>query len=718
MQELNGIVESVLFQAPENTFCVFKINEQAQGLTCIVYKGIAPYIGEQITLQGEWVEHAKFGKQFQAKSLTIIPPSSKEGMERFLASGIIKGIGKAMAKRIVDHFGEETLQIMNAASMRLTEVSGIGAKKAQDIIQSYAEIAEMRELMIFLESYGISSSYAPKLQSNYGSQAINKLRDNPYALASEVHGIGFKTADRIALSMGFEVDSPLRLRAGIEFAVGKIATLGHTCISLQALTDQTAKMLQAEPEYVYNLLEDLLEKKRLRSEEFQNTQLVYPEYLYQAECIVARRLLRLKDQARAVGKIDVEAIIGDWESKEAIKLADIQKQAIQSTVQHGVLVLTGGPGTGKTTIIRGIIKVLEKAGCEILLAAPTGRAARRLAESAGREAKTIHRLLEYNPAEGRFAFARNEYQPLEADVVIVDEASMLDIVLASYLLRALATGCRLVLVGDIDQLPSVGAGNVLGDIIRSESMPVIRLQEVFRQAEQSSIVVNAHKINQGKLPDLNKNADFVFRELAEEQAVADLIAQTYLEKLNTHGQQELQVLAPMHKQVCGVQNLNKILQQLVNPASEEKEEINTVKYVFREGDKVMQIKNNYEKDVFNGDIGIITSIAGQVSVRFPEKGGADSVVYAKGELDELELAYAISVHKAQGSEYKCVLLPLVLGHYIMLQRNLLYTAITRAKSEVFLAGKLQALKAAVANNKTHLRYSLLKERLQGVLPCS
>ena len=718
MQELSGIVENVLFQAPENTFCVFKINEQTQGLTCIVYKGIAPYIGEQITLQGEWIEHAKFGKQFQAKSLNIIPPSSKEGMERFLASGIIKGIGKAMAKRIVDHFGEETLQIMNMASTRLTEVAGIGQKKAQDIIQSYAEVAEMRELMIFLESYGISSSYAPKLQSNYGGQAITKLRENPYALASEVQGIGFKTADRMALSMGFEVDSPQRLRAGIEFAVGKIATLGHTCISLQALTEQTTKMLQAEPEYIYNLLEDLLEKKKLRSEEFQNTQLVYPEYLYQAECIVARRLLRLKDQAREVGKIDVDEIIGNWEANENIKLADIQKQAIHSTVQHGVLVLTGGPGTGKTTIIRGIIKVLEKAGCEILLAAPTGRAARRLAESAGKEAKTIHRLLEYNPSEGRFSFARNEYQPLEADVVIVDEASMLDIVLASYLLRALATGCRLVLVGDIDQLPSVGAGNVLGDIIRSESMPVIRLQEVFRQAEQSSIVLNAHKINQGKMPDFNKNADFIFRELLDEQAVADLIAQTYLQKLQTHSQQDLQVLAPMHKQVCGVQNLNKLLQQLVNPASEEKEEINTLKYVFREGDKVMQIKNNYEKDVFNGDIGLITTIAGQVSVRFPEKGGVDEVVYTKGELDELELAYAISVHKAQGSEYKCVLLPLVLGHYIMLQRNLLYTAITRAKSEVFLAGKLQALKAALMNNKTHLRYSLLKERLQGVLPCS
>lgn len=716
MLEITGIVENVVFQAPEHTFCVFRMNEQANGMVSVVYRGAAPYIGEMIALSGQWGEHPKFGKQFQASSMKSVPPSTRESIERFLASGIIRGVGKVMAKRIVDHFGETTMQILNKDSSRLTEVSGIGRKKAREIIESYAEVAEMRELMLFLESYGISSGYAVKLQANYGAGAIDQLKENPYALASEVHGIGFKTADRIAMSMGIEINSTLRLRAGIEYAITKIAAMGHTCIDMHVLAKQTAELLQIEQEEIGQLLNELIDSKRLRTESCYDTQLVYPEYLYQAECIVARRLLKLKDKARPVDQIDVKEVIEKWQEQEKILLADVQMQAIESAVEHGVLVLTGGPGTGKTTIIKGIIKALEQAGCQILLAAPTGRAARRLAESTGREARTIHRMLEYQPSEGRFAFGRNEYEPLEADVVIVDEASMLDIVLANYLLRALATGCRLVLVGDIDQLPSVGAGNVLSDIIRSGSMPVIRLTQVFRQADESSIVMNAHKINQGAMPILNKSADFSFMDIDSEEQVAAQIAQLYLHKLDEYSQQEIQVLAPMHKQVCGVQNLNKLLQSIVNPEDEEnKAEVNTLKYLFREGDKVMQIKNNYDKDVFNGDIGIIHSIDSVVNVSYPER--TELVSYSKAELDELELAYAISVHKSQGSEYKCVLLAMVMGHYVMLQRNLLYTAVTRAKESVHILGKLRAIQLAIGNNKTKLRYSLLKERLTGELSC-
>lgn len=716
MQNFTGIVESIVFQAPENTFCVMRINEDAQGSICVVYKGPAPYIGENVEMSGTWVEHPRFGKQLKAEYIKSIVPTGKPAIEKFLASGIIKGVGKAMAARIVAHFGEETLTILNTSSMRLTEVAGIGKKKAKDIIESYAEVAEMRELMLFLESYGISSSYAMRLQLNYGAGAIDKLKENPYELASEVKGIGFKTADRIAMAIGMEANAPARLRAGIEYAINKIAAMGHTCLDMNTLATQTAELLQTELSYVEDLLHELVITKRLRTEEYYDTQLVYPEYLYQAECIVARRLLKLKDRAKAVDEIDVKTIIDKWQRQENIQLADIQMQAIESAVQHGVLVLTGGPGTGKTTIIKGIIKALEAAGCEILLAAPTGRAARRLAESTGREAKTIHRMLEYNPGEGLSSFARNEYEPLQADVVIVDEASMLDVLLSNYLLRALPVGCRVVLVGDIDQLPAVGAGNVLSDIIRSGSMPVIRLTQVFRQTDESSIVVNAHKINSGEMPIIGKNEDFVFVDGGEESLAAEKIASLYLQKMKLYKQSEIQVLSPMHKQVCGVQNLNRLLQQKVNPETDGKQEINTLKYLLRSGDKVMQIKNNYEKDVFNGDIGIIENIAdSKVWVRYPER--AENIVYEKADLEELELAYAISVHKSQGSEYKCVILAMVLGHYIMLQRNLLYTAITRAKKEVCIVGKLRALQLAIANNKTHMRYSLLKERLLGELPC-
>ena len=716
MEQIKGIVENIVFQAPENTFCVLRLTEERQGSVCVVYKGMAPYIGEQIELSGVWIQHPKFGRQFQAKSMKSSPPCGNDSVERFLASGIIRGVGKVMAARIVAYFGEDTLNVMNTDGQRLTEVAGIGRKKAKEILESYAEVAEMRELMIFLETYGLSSSYAMKLQANYGAGAIDKLKENPYDMASEVRGIGFKTADRIALALGLEKNSPQRLRAGIEYAITKISAMGHTCVDLHTLATQTADLLQIEQATIQTLLDELIYSKRLRTEECYDTQLVYPEYLYQAECIVARRLLKLRDQARPVDAVDVQKVIERWQKQENIELADVQVQAIESAVSHGVLVLTGGPGTGKTTIIKGIIKALEESGCEILLAAPTGRAARRLADSTGREAKTIHRMLEYKPAEGISNFGRNEYESLQADVVIVDEASMLDILLSNYLLRALPTGCRLVLVGDVDQLPAVGAGNVLNDIIRSGSMPVIRLTRVFRQHDQSSIVINAHKINSGQMPVLNEDADFAFIDIDDEQQVANAIASQYIAKMKEYNQAEMQVLAPMHKQVCGVQNLNKLLQEKVNPESDDKHEIVTFKYLFREGDKVMQIKNNYDKDVFNGDIGIIGSIDGSnVHVDYPERLGA--VVYEKSELDELELAYAISVHKSQGSEYKYVLLAMVMGHYIMLQRNLLYTAITRAKKEVSIMGHLKALRAAIGNNKTNKRYSLLKERLKGELSC-
>lgn len=715
MEKLEGIIADIVFQSDDGMYSVLRVENKKLGKFTVVYHGSAPYMGEQISAEGDWVEHARFGQQFNAAFLQVVKPTSAAGIERFLASGALPGIGAVMAARIVEMFGADTLTVLEQYPERLAKVKGISAKKAAAIAEAYQALSGLRELMIFLEANGVSSGYAAKLQAVYGNTAITRLKENPYSLVNDIEGIGFKTADRIAMAMGLEHDCKERLVAGISYALTSAAGAGHTCVPEELLVRETARVLVVDREAVQQVFNELLDNDRLRLEDVGGVRFIYPEYLYRAEVQTARRLLYLRDQAKPITRVNADTVIAAWEREADIKLAEAQRQAIYSSLEHGVFVLTGGPGTGKTTVVKGILNVLEKAGCRILLAAPTGRAARRLADSAGHPALTVHRLLEYQPTGDGLCFGKDDEEPLDAEAIIIDEASMLDINLTYHLLKAVPGGCRLIFVGDVDQLPSVGAGSVLKDIIRSGKMPVVRLENVFRQAEVSPIVLNAHRINHGQMPEFiaGVNSEFALQEFSDEQIAAEFVARTYAEMTMDGDWRKVQVLSPMHKGACGVQNLNKILQQYINPPSAKKSEINIAGSVLREGDKIMQIRNNYEKDVFNGDIGRICKIEGKtITVDYPERAEGDFVVYSEGECEELQLAYAMSVHKSQGSEYPYVILLMVSSHYIMLQRNLLYTAVTRAKQKVLVVGSKRAVLTAVENDRTRRRHSLLAERLQ------
>lgn len=711
MEKTEGTVENIIFQSDDKRFCVFRMKCASDGMITAVYHGAAPFMGEMIRVTGEWISHPRFGRQFNITGYQSVMPDSAEGVERFLSSGAVRGVGKTMASRIVEFFGKDTLEILGKNPERLAEIPGIGAKKAEIIGKSYSEISDLREIMLFLEQNGVSGSYAAKLQIAYGDTAIDRMKINPYILITDIEGIGFKTADRIALSLGFDLASTERIRAGIIYVLNMAASGGHTCIPEEELLRYAERVLQADYMVVETVFRDMVEKDMLRTEDWGGQRFIYPEYLYRAETGVAHMLLALRDHPESLGKVDEEKIMEEWEAEAGIELAEAQKEAIRSSLKFGVFALTGGPGTGKTTIIKGILSVLKRAGCKVLLAAPTGRAARRLEAAAGEKAQTVHRMLEYNVSG---TFGKNAEDLLEAQAVIVDEASMLDIALFYHLLEALPLGCRLVLAGDVDQLPSVGPGSVLKDIIQSGKMPVVRLREIFRQAEISPIVRNAHRINRGMMPECVSDSDFSMMEFEEEEQAAAYITNFYADKTRDGRWQALQVLSPMHKGACGVRNLNSLLQMRVNPPSPEKNEIlRPDGTVLRLGDKVMQIRNNYEKDVYNGDIGQIVNIKEkEVTVWYPDRQDDEYVCYSESEYDELQLAYALSVHKSQGSEYSQIVLALMPGHYIMLQRNLLYTAVTRAREKVVLVGTRAALYTAVSNDRTKRRYSLLKERLQ------
>ena len=716
LETLEVTIKNIVFQTGEGTFSVFRAVNKELGVVTCVYRGKAPYAGEQVSLTGAWTTHPRFGRQFQVKSWEARKPSGRDALVRMLGSGAVKGIGPSLAQRIVDCFGEAALDVLENHPERLQEVSGIGKKKARAIMESYGELRESRKLILFLEQHGISGNFAPRIQSLYGGTAITRITNNPYCLAEDVDGIGFVTADRMARSLGFEAGSEDRIRAGIRYVLMNSANEGHTCVPDTWLIEKTARTLQLAAEKVRTVYAKLLSQDILRTEDLGGGRTcVYAEYLYRAEAGVAKRLLLLRDKVNSLWKVDYEAIIRQWEADADIRLAPEQIEAIRASVSHGVFVLTGGPGTGKTTVVKGILSVLRKAGCHIQLAAPTGRAAKRLSESAGEPALTVHRLLEYTPGsdDGEPLWGRNEDNPVDADAVIVDEASMMDIVLMYNLLRALPIGCRLILVGDINHLPSVGPGSVLKDIIRSGTMPIVRLENVFRQAQLSPIVRNAHRINQGLMPEWKGEKDFVFTPFASEEETMRYIVDLYEKLVRTQSWENVQVLTPMHKNVCGVENLNRLLQGRVNPPAPDKPELTLGLLSFREGDKVMQIRNNYEKNVFNGDLGTIERIQGKyVLVSFPDRPEDPHVGYDGAEVEDLRLAYAMSVHKAQGSEYAVVIMPLVPSHYILLQRNLFYTAVTRARKQVYLAGSLKAMQMAVGNDRTQKRYSLLAERLK------
>lgn len=716
MEKICGTVDTIIFASQDNRFTVLKLSpEKLSTQITVTLNGIAPLIGQLLEIEGEWVKHPKFGQQFKATTYKTVAPTEISGIEKFLASGAINGIGPAMAKKIVAEFGEKTLEIIAKSPNELLKVPGIGKKTAEKISTSYLEQSELTEIMVWLENHGISNAYAGKIFAKYGSFAIDIMEKDIYRLFQDIEGIGFLTADKLAFNLGIQREDKRRIISGIDYALMQLCNNGHCCIPEMALVDKTAKILQVNNQIIFTILKERIDNGSLNTEVVGGETLIYPPYLYYAEKKVATRLLQLQQATEPLSEDNLSLFIKVWEKDNQIQLAQKQKEAIKACLHHGVLVLTGGPGTGKTTVIKGILSILKAQGLKIRLAAPTGRAAKRLSETTGQKALTIHRLLEANNLAQddnlQLGFSKDIDDQLDADVIILDEVSMVDIVLMHHFLNAVPDGCRIILVGDTDQLPAVGPGSVLKDIICSQKIPAIRLDEIFRQAQTSMIIQNAHIINAGRLPDLRKQySDFVFYELNDDTSITQKILDLCTKDLPHEGfnvLKDVQVLSPMHRFLCGVENLNLMLQEQLNPKKNQ-DELKYSSQTFRVGDKVMHIRNNYQKNVFNGDIGFIQDINNEkLTVDYFDH----IVTYEKNELNELTLAYASSVHKSQGSEYKVVIIPLSTSHYIMLQRNLLYTAITRAKQKVIIIGSKKALMTAVQSNRTQKRYTLLAERL-------
>lgn len=716
MEKICGTVDTIIFASQDNRFTVLKLSpEKLSTQITVTLNGIAPLIGQLLEIEGEWVKHPKFGQQFKATTYKTVAPTEISGIEKFLASGAINGIGPAMAKKIVAEFGEKTLEIIAKSPNELLKVPGIGKKTAEKISTSYLEQSELTEIMVWLENHGISNTYAGKIFAKYGSFAIDIMEKDIYRLFQDIEGIGFLTADKLAFNLGIQREDKRRIISGIDYALMQLCNNGHCCIPEMALVDKTAKILQVNNQIIFTILKERIDNGSLNTEVVGGETLIYPPYLYYAEKKVAMRLLQLQQATEPLSEDNLSLFIKVWEKDNQIQLAQKQKEAIKACLHHGVLVLTGGPGTGKTTVIKGILSILKAQGLKIRLAAPTGRAAKRLSETTGQKALTIHRLLEANNLAQddnlQLGFSKDINDQLDADVIILDEVSMVDIVLMHHFLNAVPDGCRIILVGDTDQLPAVGPGSVLKDIIRSQKIPAIRLDEIFRQAQTSMIIQNAHIINAGRLPDIRKQySDFVFYELNDDTSITQKILDLCTKDFPHEGfdvLKDVQVLSPMHRFLCGVENLNLMLQEQLNPKKNQ-DELKYSSQTFRVGDKVMHIRNNYQKNVFNGDIGFIQDINNEkLTVDYFDH----IVTYEKNELNELTLAYASSVHKSQGSEYKVVIIPLSTSHYIMLQRNLLYTAITRAKQKVIIIGSKKALMTAIQSNRTQKRYTLLAERL-------
>lgn len=716
MEKICGTVDTIIFASQDNRFTVLKLSpEKLSTQITVTLNGMAPLIGQLLEIEGEWVKHPKFGQQFKATTYKTVAPTEISGIEKFLASGAINGIGPAMAKKIVAEFGEKTLEIIAKSPNELLKVPGIGKKTAEKISTSYLEQSELTEIMVWLENHGISNTYAGKIFAKYGSFAIDIMEKDIYRLFQDIEGIGFLTADKLAFNLGIQREDKRRIISGIDYALMQLCNNGHCCIPEMALVDKTAKILQVNNQIIFTILKERIDNGSLNTEVVGGETLIYPPYLYYAEKKVAMRLLQLQQATEPLSEDNLSLFIKVWEKDNQIQLAQKQKEAIKACLHHGVLVLTGGPGTGKTTVIKGILSILKAQGLKIRLAAPTGRAAKRLSETTGQKALTIHRLLEANNLAQddnlQLGFSKDIDDQLDADVIILDEVSMVDIVLMHHFLNAVPDGCRIILVGDTDQLPAVGPGSVLKDIIHSQKIPAIRLDEIFRQAQTSMIIQNAHIINAGRLPDLRRQySDFVFYELNDDTSITQKILDLCTKDLPHEGfdvLKDVQVLSPMHRFLCGVENLNLMLQEQLNPKKNQ-DELKYSSQTFRVGDKVMHIRNNYQKNVFNGDIGFIQDINNEkLTVDYFDH----IVTYEKNELNELTLAYASSVHKSQGSEYKVVIIPLSTSHYIMLQRNLLYTAITRAKQKVIIIGSKKALITAIQSNRTQKRYTLLAERL-------
>lgn len=709
--ELQGQLERITYHNEENHYIIARLKVRGQkNLVTIVGSLVAVSPGEMLNLKGSWDLHPKYGEQFKISSYETVVPATVKGIERYLGSGLIKGIGPVMAQRLVTKFGEETLDIIEKTTERLQEVEGIGTRRIEMIRTAWDEQKEIRNVMVFLQNHEVSSGYAAKIYKQYGKASINVVQENPYRLAADIFGIGFLTADKIAQKIGIPRDSPLRAAEGILYVLQKLADDGHVYYPEAELVDEAVKILDIEETIVRASLAAIIRENKVVLEQER----CYLTRFHAAETGVAEQLGAVMSRPKRRTLPDQSATVSRVEQELRLALAERQREAVLAAVSKKVLVVTGGPGTGKTTIIRAIIRLYRASGQNVLLAAPTGRAAKRMSEASGFEAKTLHRLLEFSPSKR--GFKKNEDSPLETDLIIIDEASMIDTLLMYHFLRAVPLQATLVLVGDIDQLPSVGAGNVLRDIIASGAVPTITLNEIFRQASKSLIVVNAHKINHGEFPYLNTDRedpqDFYYFQCEDPteacSMIVDMCSKRIPAKFGYHPVNDIQVLSPMHRGIVGAANLNSELQKHLNRSTVE---VTRAGRTLKAGDKVMQIRNNYDKDVFNGDIGRITSIDSEeqsVLVSFDGR----QVSYDFLELDEIVLAYAISVHKSQGSEYPVVILPVLTQHYMMLQRNLLYTAITRGKKLVVLIGTKKALAITIKNNKPQMRYTGLKERLQ------
>lgn len=712
---VRGIAERLLFEAPDSDYRVFRLHDEADDATYTVTgHGTKPLVGDRLEIKGHWVQHKRYGRQFAADGWSRIIPESVDGIERFLGSGAVKGLGPALAHRVVAAFGKDTMKILERDPQRLLEVEGIGPKKLAVITESFYEEKQVNDIAYDLEQHGVAGRYAGRLLQKYGDDVHYVLTEEPYRMINEIDGIGFKTADQMALAYGMDRQDPQRLSAGLTYVLQTMTQNGHVCIPDTELVRRAAFILQADALGLHDILKEAIEVGQLCTADFQGTVYVYTPEAYEEENYIARRIQDMAAMKPLPMKTHVQLFLDRWQDSCHFELADKQREAVEKSLESGMTVITGGPGTGKTTVVQTIIRLAEQEGLRILLCAPTGRAAKRLAETTQRKAKTIHRLLIPDGRQGRIqVFEYNETKLLPADLVIVDEVSMLDMEMMYHLLSALKPQCRCILVGDADQLPSVGAGAVLHDIIASGQVPVVRLDTIFRQQEGGRIVTNAHLINSGRLPVVNEDPEFRFVEIEDEAQGAEKISALYnSELLETGDKFAVQVLSPMYKNPCGVDNLNQLIQGRFNPPAEGKGELKGKNVIFRVGDKVMQKHNDYEKGVFNGDIGEIFAIQkDMVYVRYPEQ----DVKYEGQEVDEITLAYAITVHKSQGSEYHTVIMVLVNSHAIMLQRNLFYTAVTRAKRKVILVGSKRAVQTAVQNQRTSRRFTLLIPRLQGEL---
>lgn len=717
MEELivRGIAERILFEASDSDYRVFRLHDESDDTTYTVTgHGTKPLVGDRLEVKGHWVQHKRYGRQFAADGWSRVIPESLDGIERFLGSGAVKGMGPALAHRVVARFGKDTMDILEKAPQRLLEIEGIGPKKLAVITESFYEEKQINDIAYDLEQHGVAGRYAGRLLQKYGDDVKYVLTEEPYRMIQEIDGFGFKTADQIALAYGMDRQSPQRLGAGLAYVLQTMTQNGHVCIPDAELVRRAAFLLQADALGLHDILQDTVDMGQLRTADFEGTVYVYTPEAYEEEEYIADRIREMAAMKPLSMKTHVQLFLDRWQDSCHFELADKQREAVEKSIQSGMTVITGGPGTGKTTVVQTIIRLAEQEGLRILLCAPTGRAAKRLAETTQRKAKTIHRLLVPDGYVGKVqSFEYNETKLLPADLVIVDEVSMLDMEMMYHLLSALKPQCRCILVGDADQLPSVGAGAVLHDVIASETVPVVRLDTIFRQKEGGRIVTNAHLINNGRLPVVNEDLEFRFVEIETEADGATQISALYRSEVEETGDEfAVQVLSPMYKDPCGVDNLNQLIQERLNPPVLGKGELKGRHMIFRVGDKVMQKHNDYEKGVFNGDIGQIFAVQhDMVYVRYPEQ----DVKYEGAEIDEITLAYAITVHKSQGSEYHTVIMALVNSHSIMLQRNLFYTAVTRAKRKVILVGTKRAVQTAVQNQRTSRRFTLLIPRLQGEL---